>query len=170
MDIHIQHNIFMGQGVRCSRADWQDSKPFLMKSTHTVEGIADDNDSTRNARSAEFSVTFCVYITTLYMSISSERNQTMIACFIIQQLRVCSYGAFIQGASRLQGKTAGGDFLCHCDQKSSYEHVSWMIPCSLHVILPNAPDKYVVYIFTNLLNFIWQTDWTLAKPPPVSAR
>ena len=31
---------------------------------------------------------------------------------------------FIQGVSRLQGITAGGDFLGLCDQKSSYKHVS----------------------------------------------
>ena len=30
----------------------------------------------------------------------------------------------IQGVSRLQGITAGGDFLGFCDQKSSYKHVS----------------------------------------------
>ena len=30
----------------------------------------------------------------------------------------------IQGVSRLQGITAGGDFLGLCDQKSSYKHVS----------------------------------------------
>ena len=30
----------------------------------------------------------------------------------------------IQGVSRLQGITAGGDFLGLCDQKRSYEHVS----------------------------------------------
>ena len=34
---------------------------------------------------------------------------------------VCIY---IQGVSRLQGLTAGGDFLGLCDQKSSYKHVS----------------------------------------------
>jgi hypothetical protein len=32
--------------------------------------------------------------------------------------------ASIQGVSRLYGITAGGDFLCLCDQKSSYKHVS----------------------------------------------
>ena len=31
---------------------------------------------------------------------------------------------YIQGVSRLQGITAGGDFLGFCDQKSSYKHVS----------------------------------------------
>jgi len=30
----------------------------------------------------------------------------------------------IQGVSRLVDITAGGDFLGHCDQKSSYKHVS----------------------------------------------
>ena len=30
----------------------------------------------------------------------------------------------IQGDSRLVDITAGGDFLCLCDQKSSYKHVS----------------------------------------------
>ena len=30
----------------------------------------------------------------------------------------------IQGVSRPQGITAGGDFLGLCDQKSSYKHVS----------------------------------------------
>ena len=30
----------------------------------------------------------------------------------------------IQDVSRLQGITAGGDFLGICDQKSSYKHVS----------------------------------------------
>ena len=30
----------------------------------------------------------------------------------------------IQGISRLVDITAGGDFLCLCDQKSSYKHVS----------------------------------------------
>ena len=30
----------------------------------------------------------------------------------------------IQGVSRLQDITAGGDFLGLCDQKSSYKHVS----------------------------------------------
>jgi len=30
----------------------------------------------------------------------------------------------IQGISRLQGITAGGDFLGLCDEKSSYKHVS----------------------------------------------
>ena len=30
----------------------------------------------------------------------------------------------IQGVSRLQGITAGGDFLGLCDEKSSYKHVS----------------------------------------------
>ena len=33
-------------------------------------------------------------------------------------------GIYIQCVSRLQGITAGGDFLGLCDQKSSYEHVS----------------------------------------------
>ena len=32
--------------------------------------------------------------------------------------------SFIQGVSRLQGITAGGDFLGLCDQKSSHKHVS----------------------------------------------
>jgi len=32
--------------------------------------------------------------------------------------------ASIQGVSRLVDITAGGDFLCLCDQKSSYKHVS----------------------------------------------
>ena len=32
--------------------------------------------------------------------------------------------ATIQGVSRLQGITAGGDFLGLCDQKSSYKHAS----------------------------------------------
>ena len=31
---------------------------------------------------------------------------------------------YIHGVSRLQGITAGGDFLGLCDQKSSYKHVS----------------------------------------------
>ena len=31
---------------------------------------------------------------------------------------------YIQGVSRLQSITAGGDFLGLCDQKSSYKHVS----------------------------------------------
>ena len=31
---------------------------------------------------------------------------------------------YIQGVSRLQGITAGDDFLGLCDQKSSYKHVS----------------------------------------------
>jgi hypothetical protein len=31
---------------------------------------------------------------------------------------------YIQGVSRLQGITAGGDFLGLCDQKSSNKHVS----------------------------------------------
>ena len=31
---------------------------------------------------------------------------------------------FIQGVSRLEDITAGGDFLGLCDQKSSYKHVS----------------------------------------------
>ena len=31
---------------------------------------------------------------------------------------------YIQGVSRLQGITAGGDFLGFCDQKTSYKHVS----------------------------------------------
>ena len=31
---------------------------------------------------------------------------------------------FIQGVSRLEDITAGGDFLGVCDQKSSYKHVS----------------------------------------------
>ena len=30
----------------------------------------------------------------------------------------------IQGVSRLEGISAGGHFLGHCDQKSSYKHVS----------------------------------------------
>ena len=30
----------------------------------------------------------------------------------------------VQGVSRLQGITAGGDFLGPCDHKSSYKHVS----------------------------------------------
>ena len=30
----------------------------------------------------------------------------------------------IQGVSRLQGITTGGDFLGFCDKKSSYKHVS----------------------------------------------
>jgi len=32
--------------------------------------------------------------------------------------------SYIQGVSRLQGITAGGDFLGLCDEKSSYKHVS----------------------------------------------
>ena len=35
-----------------------------------------------------------------------------------------SFSVNIQGVSRLQGITAGGDFLGLCDQKSSYKHVS----------------------------------------------
>ena len=35
-----------------------------------------------------------------------------------------SYCIHIQGVSRLEGVTAGGDFLGLCDQKSSYKHVS----------------------------------------------
>jgi hypothetical protein len=31
---------------------------------------------------------------------------------------------YTQGVSRLEGITAGGDFLGPCDQKSSYKHVS----------------------------------------------
>ena len=31
---------------------------------------------------------------------------------------------YIQGVSRLQGITAGGDFLGLCDEKGSYKHVS----------------------------------------------
>ena len=31
---------------------------------------------------------------------------------------------YIQGVSRFQGITAGGDFLGLCDEKSSYKHVS----------------------------------------------
>ena len=31
---------------------------------------------------------------------------------------------YIQGVSRLQGKTAGGDFLGLCDKKSSFKRVS----------------------------------------------
>ena len=34
------------------------------------------------------------------------------------------YSIYIQGVSRLQGITAGGDFLGLCDQKSSYKYVS----------------------------------------------
>jgi len=30
----------------------------------------------------------------------------------------------LQGVSRIVDITAGGDFLGHCDQKSSYNHVS----------------------------------------------
>ena len=41
------------------------------------------------------------------------------ACF-----QILSVTAIIQGVSRLQGITAGGDFLGLCDQKSSYKHVS----------------------------------------------
>ena len=42
----------------------------------------------------------------------------------------------IQGVTRLQGITAGGDFLGLCDQKSSYKHVSdfgrlWSYGCFL---------------------------------------
>jgi len=33
-------------------------------------------------------------------------------------------GPEIQGVSRLVDLTAKGDFLGHCDQKSSYKHVS----------------------------------------------
>ena len=33
--------------------------------------------------------------------------------------------SLIQGVSRLQGITAGGDFLGLCDEKSSYKHVSY---------------------------------------------
>ena len=33
-------------------------------------------------------------------------------------------GADIQGVSRLQDITAGGDFLGLCDEKSSYKHAS----------------------------------------------
>jgi hypothetical protein len=29
---------------------------------------------------------------------------------------------YVQGVSRLLGRTAGGDFLRLCDQKSSYKH------------------------------------------------
>ena len=32
--------------------------------------------------------------------------------------------SYIQGVSRLEDITAGGDFLGLCDQKSSYKHVS----------------------------------------------
>ena len=38
--------------------------------------------------------------------------------------RVASCWFIIQGVSRLQDITAGGDFLGICDQKSSYKHVS----------------------------------------------
>jgi len=40
-------------------------------------------------------------------------------------LSMCKIALFlIQGVSRLQDITAGGDFLGLCDQKSSYKHVS----------------------------------------------
>jgi len=39
---------------------------------------------------------------------------------------LCMYNIYIyiQGVSRFEGITAGGDFRGLCDQKSSYEHVS----------------------------------------------
>ena len=44
-------------------------------------------------------------------------------CFYYKEFRTTCFGP-IQGVSRLQGITAGGDFLGVCDQKSSYKHVS----------------------------------------------
>ena len=41
-----------------------------------------------------------------------------LSCFVI------SLYVHIQGVSRLEDITAGGDFLGLCDQKSSYKHVS----------------------------------------------
>jgi len=42
-------------------------------------------------------------------------------CVVCVCVCVCIY---IQGVSRLQDITTGGDFLGFCDQKSSYKHVS----------------------------------------------
>ena len=36
----------------------------------------------------------------------------------------CQRKPYIQGVSRFQGITAGGNFLGLCDEKSSYKHVS----------------------------------------------
>ena len=40
------------------------------------------------------------------------------------QTDITQYVTIIQGVSRLEDITAGGDFLGLCDQKSSYKHVS----------------------------------------------
>ena len=41
-----------------------------------------------------------------------------------QNIELSSWDTCIQGVSRLQGITAGGDFLGLCDEKSSHKHVS----------------------------------------------
>ena len=68
----------------------------------------------------------------------------------------------IQGVSRLQATTAGGDFLGFCDQKSSYKHVSdfgrlrsygrFLIP--VHALVWNASNSWcVMYSGYSLANF-----------------
>jgi len=49
-----------------------------------------------------------------------EPSRLVQSCTRISLLLWCQ----IQGVSRLVDITAGGDFLCLCDQKSSYKHVS----------------------------------------------
>ena len=48
----------------------------------------------------------------------SDRN----VCYRLCIMMIVGYN--IQGVSRLEDITAGGDFLGLCDQKSSYKHVS----------------------------------------------
>ena len=58
---------------------------------------------------------FCV------CDVLSENDQVGRCIYIYIHTSILGH---IQGVSRLQGITAGGDFLGLCDQKSSYKHVS----------------------------------------------
>ena len=55
------------------------------------------------------------------------QQKVLMLCLSVKpavRLAMCVPFDSIQGVSRLQGITAGGDFLGLCDQKSSYKRVS----------------------------------------------
>ena len=58
------------------------------------------------------------------------------------QTDITQYVTIIQGVSRLEDITAGGDFLGLCDQKSSYKHVSDFVRLRSygHFYFPHTPS------------------------------
>ena len=66
---------------------------------------------------------------------------------------------YIQGVSRLQGITAGGDFLGLCDEKSSHKRVSnfgWLQSCG----------RFLIPVHTNR---VYRTSWLVMHSPSLVA-